>query len=422
LQLWCVVRSPLIAAVSAVCVAGCYAVEFPDGTIACGEAGCPDGMSCALDGLCYSDPPDPDEPGGAVKNRVLATANYVAPDRVYAMCDGELDSVWSSGDAYGTTSVAWGDLDRNGDPELVFGRYEAGVVAYDVTGAFVPLWSTGEPWRTQSIALADFDEDGDDDLVLGADNDAVRVFRWIFADERFDSAWSSPMALRATSVAWADLDGDGDLDMGVGVFGQSNGMWYDRREGFDDEWLSTADNTLDAAWADYDGDGDADLVAGNFGQANVVYRNDHDHDHGGGGGGGGGGWDDGWTLVWDGGVPSWTTSVAWGDYDGDGDLDFAVGNRNEPNEVFRNDGDDSFSLVWTSDEVDSTEAIAWGDYDGDGDLDLAVGNNGRNRVYRNDGGGAFALDWTSPESEETRAIAWAEWSPGIGDPTVCAVR
>ncbi len=164
-----------------------------------------------------------------------------------------------------------------------------------------------------------------------------------------------------------------------------------------------SDDTSSVAWGDYDGDGDLDLAAGNAGQPNRLYRND------------------GSVLtasaVWSSAESDYTYSVAWGDYDGDGDLDLAVGNYGAPDRLYRNDGGSlTASAVWSSAKSNATVSVAWGDYDGDGDLDLATGNWGQpNRLYRNNGGVLTASAvWSSAESDITWSVAWGDYD-GDGD-------
>jgi hypothetical protein len=112
-----------------------------------------------------------------------------------------------------------------------------------------------------------------------------------------------------------------------------------------------------------------------------VYRND----------GAGSGFTDigaGLTAVWSG-------SVAWGDSDNDGDLDILLTGASSfsypPNPVsklYRNDTPSGFTDIGAGLTGVYASSVAWGDYDSDGDLDMlltgAAGSGASvSRVYRN---------------------------------------
>jgi hypothetical protein len=224
---------------------------------------------------------------------------------------------------------------------------------------------------------------------------------------RLESAWVSPDVDPAGTycVAWADYDGDGDLDLAFGSkWGPGNNQLYRNDNGdLVLAWTASFDDATESNgldWADWDGDGDLDLAVGNdFEQVNRVYRND----------------DGALTLAWESDEHDNTIGVAWADCDGDGDADLAAANADQPNRLYTT-VEDSLMLAWTSEEADRSEALAWADWDGDGDPDLAVGNYSHqpNRLYVNSEG-ELALAWSSPEEENTLGIAWGDYD-GDGDP------
>ena len=220
-------------------------------------------------------------------------------------------------------------------------------------------------------------------------------------------------------AAMLDAEGDGDLDLywvnGATLddpFGGGNALYVNEAGGFRDLGAEAGVRGrgwgMGAASADYDNDGDADLYVTCL-QADLLYRNDTR------------GRAPAFAEVVDAGIEphSWSTGAAFGDYDGDGDLDlyvtayaeFAadriqplgsrwrgtpvfvgpVGLPAAPDALLRNDGG-ALADVTTEAGVGQVPAgyglgVLFVDVDGDGDVDLFVANDSTpNFLFRNEGG------------------------------------
>ncbi|HEX2058260.1 MAG TPA: CRTAC1 family protein [Actinomycetota bacterium] len=88
----------------------------------------------------------------------------------------------------------------------------------------------------------------------------------------------------------------------------------------------------------------------------------------------------------------YSAGAAWGDVDGDDDLDLYLPHQDGPSQLWLNEGE-SFTEVaderGVADAGESAIAAVFADYDNDSDQDLYVVDDGANRLYSNDGSGHF---------------------------------
>jgi len=201
---------------------------------------------------------------------------------------------------------------------------------------------------------------------------------------------------------WGDYDNDGDLDALVtgetepplyafaDIYQNSGGSFSPISAGL--TAITGSTGVSGSAWGDFDNDGDLDVIVTGqtigTGLQTKLYRNTA-------------GVFAPVTITPSSLINVSISSVAWGDYDNDGDLDlFVSGYNSYPTmTLYRNDGDNG-SGGWNFTDVNpaafspklGASSSAWGDYDNDGDMDLIVSGysmimtGGTTRIYRNDGG------------------------------------
>ncbi|MGY8656245.1 MAG: FG-GAP-like repeat-containing protein, partial [Verrucomicrobiia bacterium] len=345
--------------------------------------------------------------------------------------DNGASGVDLGGDANLSSAIALGDLDGDGDLDLVEGnsgqhsinRVSLNLGAVVGVPAFESSDLSGDGAATASLALGDVDGDGDLDVVVGnsafqrnrlhLNNGTTAPFAGVAGADASNDADDT------RALALADFDGDGDLDLIAGNLGANRMYLNDGSElPFQAGGLAIGvfhRATVSLAAADMDGDGDLDLVEGNLGQANRLFLNN-------------GGPNPFFGVVGSdiSSEANLTYTVALGDVDGDGDVDMAEGNLFAVNRLYLNNGGRApFQGVFAVDltvDSDSTGTLALGDLDGDGDLDLIEGNSGaQNRLYLNGGeANPFASSVGVPltgEENLTRSLQLGDLD-GDGDPDV----
>jgi len=310
-----------------------------------------------------------------------ANAIYINQDGVF----GPEPDQWTATETF-TNSLFVTDWDRDGDPDLIFGNEKLPVHLHlNQNGTIEPnpeiLVGTGmDVW---SLAAVDLDNDGRDDLVEGGNGELRISFRDV-AGSGFRETFTlgvGPKGNLYNYLDFADVDHDGDLDFAAALAAGRDVVFRNNFGNMaagaiaDTMWLSPAAHRGGfISLKDINGDEQADLTVGYAGATidNELFLGDQ------------GNFDElgrGW-----GGNSRPTWQVEMSDWNGDGYGDLLEAEEGGPNRILGNRAgniDHPDHPLWIAGDSAATFRLAAGDLDGDGDLDLWVGNKGEpDQVFR----------------------------------------
>ena len=343
-----------------------------------------------------------------------------------------IEIVAQLGSLHGANSMAFADLDDDGDLDFFWGDFfEPSLLYVENTGSCSEPILLGEPFPLEvadSLStsgynvpmLVDIDADSDLDLFVGvlggAFNPNLTTTRNFLFYEQVDGLFvrRSERFIYTLDVGsesiptLADLDADGDLDLLVSNKLDPGDTRTSRMYHFENVGSAGAPSFREReridlfamyhyapAIADLDGDGDPDMLVGTWNKGVALYVNEGSPERP-------------EFVLADTTLVKLTrgsnSAPALTDVEGDGDLDLFIGESSGELNFYRNVGTaqaPSFELV--SDEFQNIDAgrrsfPAFADMDGDGDEDLLLGREaGDVLLYLRQGGGAnpvFVQDTT----------------------------
>lgn len=313
-------------------------------------------------------------------------------------------------------AVKLGDIDGDGDLDLAIANDgAANKILLNDKGTFEQIgWQDNLTDHTEDVVLADIDGDGDLDLIVGNNEEANKVYRndAVNADGSLTLTliWTAPISDATQSLAVGDMDGNGYLDLIVGNWESSNKIYLNGGGTFDQNPAWQDDENYQTAAIDVgdaNGDGRLDIAVANMCpdyptecQPDQLYLNTTDTSFS-------------FELSWQRFNRS-TTDLAWGDLDGDNQLELAmVENIYNSHKVYQyDDTTGEMILFWYSlNDEDLGQNVAWGDANGDGRQDLLVGNSSDapERLYLNNGE-TLEVDpeWTTDDTIANYDLAFAD--------------
>ncbi|QHT69177.1 T9SS type A sorting domain-containing protein [Rhodocytophaga rosea] len=312
---------------------------------------------------------------GKDKNQISVTKIYTNNAGVFTDLNANLPGV-SGG------SAIWGDYDNDNDLDILLtGTTNDGLgisrIYKNINGIFSDA-NAGLAGIFAGMAVwADIDNDGDQDVLLAGTTDPSEPITRIYILENgiYTPAASSLTDVTNGSISLGDYDNDGDLDIlltGTSTSGDIATIYQNTAGTFSAIQTDniTGNSGGSVAWGDYDMDGDLDiLITGTNGT--FIYVNTQGK----------------FTNIQAGLPAAEHGKAAWGDYDNDGDLDFILSGNTSGILIYKN-ANGVFNQTETINLPTLTNiAISWGDYDNDKDLDILVSgannNNTITKLFRN---------------------------------------
>lgn len=312
----------------------------------------------------------------------------------------------------GSQACELADIDNDGDLDIIVANARWGTTSGQFTGQSLIYLNNGSAVFSSTInlglvgqfaldvAAGDIDGDGDIDIVIGRGSVQVEP-NDVYINNGGGSfarkgvlvtpGYPAEFGDNTWAVRLADADNDGDLDLFTANFdfGPTQSYLFLNNGNGDFDYLQHSVPigapaiALGMEVADFNGDGRVDIAFGHLGQPAMstldrvtVYYNS-----------GGTTYSSPQVIS----ASAYPYGVEAADVDGDGDLDLAIGLEGGQSTVLVNGGTNFSGVLALGSGSTNAHKLAFGDLDGDGDLDCA----GPDRVYYNGSNAPLFNVWTA---------------------------